>query len=128
MGDGLGPPGGVPECVGASFPGPGLRTQSTEVHRKTTRLSLVPRGARVHMAAPGLSGMGSGGAGERGFPSFPPPRQVCAVAVGAGQVPGPLVTFRALTVPSAPVAQDGGYSVRSLGQGGGAPTFSLVDI
>ena len=67
MGGGLGPPGGVPKSVGASSLGLGLSTQSTEVHRKTNRLSLVPRGAQVHMAVPGLSGMGSGGVGELGF-------------------------------------------------------------
>lgn len=67
MGGGLRPPGGVPKSVGASSPGLGLSTQSTEVHRKTTGLPLVPRGALVHMAAPGLSGMGSGGAGRLGF-------------------------------------------------------------
>ena len=117
--------------MGASSLGLGLSTQSTEVHRKTNRLSLVPRGAQVHMAVPGLSGMGRGA----GLPLLhplplpaPPPRQVCAVAVGAGLVPGPVVTFRALTVPSAPAAQDGGYGIQRLGQGGGAPTFNLVDI
>ena len=119
--DGLGPPGGVPKSVGASSPGPGLRTQSTEVHRKTTHLSLVPRGAQVHMAAPGLSRMGSGGAGEWGFPSSPPPHQVCSVAVGAGQVPGPLVTFRALTVPSAPVAWMEATACGAWGREAGPP-------
>lgn len=51
--------------------------------------------------------------------------QVCAMAAGAGPAP----TFVDLTVPSsAPEGRDGVYWVWRLGQGGGSPTFSLVDI
>ena len=58
------------------------------------------------------------------------PSAAPGVFSGHGCWAGPR-TFSHFQGPHCPFCtrgMDGGYSVRSLGQGGGAPTFSLVDI